>query len=129
MMVLADTSVWIDHLRRGSPLLMDLLDEALVACHPLVIGELACGNLRNREGILTLLSELPMALSAEHTEALKLLHDEQLHGRGLGWVDIHLLASARLTTCALWTLDKPLHQAAVMLDLAVTPRFPAAPAG
>jgi predicted nucleic acid-binding protein len=121
MIVLVDTSVWIDHLRGGKPRLADLLDGALVACHPLVIGELACGNLRNREEILALLSELPMALVADHAEALEFLHHHRLHGRGLGWVDVHLLASARLTESTLWTLDKSLHEAAVTLNLAVTP--------
>ena len=118
-MVLVDTSVWIDHLRRGNRGLADLLNRASVLCHPLVIGELACGSLQNRDEILGLLSALPMALVAEQDEALRLLDDERLYGRGLGWVDVHLLASARLTACALWTLDKPLSKAAGALDLPV----------
>ena len=122
-MVLVDTSVWIDHLRRGNRGLADLLNRASVLSHPLVIGELACGSLQNRDEILGLLSAaLPMALVAEHDEALRLLDDERLYGRGLGWVDVHLLASARLTVCALWTLDKPLSKAAGALDLSVKHR-------
>ena len=97
----------------------DLLNRASVLSHPLVIGELACGSLQNRDEILGLLSALPMALVAEHDEVLRLLDDERLYGRGLGWVGVHLLASARLTVCALWTLDKPLSKAAGALDLPV----------
>ena len=118
-MVLVDTSVWIDHLRRGNRGLAGLLNRALVICHPLVIGELACGSLQNRDETLGLLSALPMALMAEHDEVLWLLDDERLYGRGLGWVDVHLLASARLTACALWTLDKSLSKVAGALDLPV----------
>ena len=118
-MVLVDTSVWIDHLRRGNRGLADLLNRASVLSHPLVIGELACGRLENRDEIFSLLSALPMALVAEHDEVLRLLDDERLYGRGLGWVDVHLLASARLTVCTLWTLDKPLSKAADALDLPV----------
>ena len=121
-MVLVDTSVWIDHLRRGNRGLADRLDRMSVLPHPLVIGELACGSLENREEIFGLLSALPMALVAEHDEVLLLLDDERLYGRGLGWVDVHLLASARLTVCALWTLDKSLAKAAGALDLPVKHR-------
>ena len=77
-MVLVDTSVWIDHLRRGNRGLADLLNRASVLCHPLVIGELACGSLQNRDEILGLLSALPMALVAKQDEALRLLDDERL---------------------------------------------------
>ncbi len=118
-MVLVDSSVWIDHLRRGNRGLADLLNRVSVLSHPLVIGELACGSLENRDEIFGLLSALPMALVAEHDEVLRLLDDERLYGRGLGWVGVHLLASARLTVCALWTLDKPLSKAAGALDLPV----------
>ena len=100
----------------------DLLNRLSVLSHPLVIGELACGRLENRDEIFSLLSALPMALVAEHDEVLLLLDDERLYGRGLGWVDVHLLASARLTVCALWTLDKPLAKAAGALDLSVKHR-------
>jgi len=77
-----------------------------------VIGELACGNLRNRSEILSLLSALPGAKAADHDEAMGLLTDRELHGAGLGWVDTHLLASALITGCRLWTRDKALADAA-----------------
>lgn len=111
-MILVDTSVWIDHLRRGLPGLAGQLEEGTVLCHPFVVGELACGNLGNRNEILDLLQELPKASVAEDSEVLHLLQAGRLFGRGLGWVDAHLLASAKLTGCSLWTLDKALAKAA-----------------
>lgn len=118
MRVLVDTSVWIEHLRRGHTGLMDLLDEGSVLCHPFVIGELACGNLRNREEILRLLEALPATAVAEHGEVLQFVGARRLSGQGLGWIDMHLLASAILTGCSLWTLDKALNAAAVALEIA-----------
>ena len=94
-MILADTSVWVDHLRRDNRGLRRLLDDLMVLAHPLVIGELACGSLRNRREFLVLLSALPQAPSAEHEEVLRWMEDEGLYGRGLGWIEVHLLASAR----------------------------------
>jgi len=116
-MILVDTSVWVRHLRSGSERLRALLEEEQVFCHPFVIGELACGMLRNRQEVLSLLKALPQARVAEHEEVLHLLVGRRLHGRGLGWVDAHLLASALLTGCTLWTLDKPLGRAAAALDI------------
>ena len=84
----------------------------LIVCHPFVIGELACGNMRNREEILYLLAALPSATVAEHDEVLSLLSDRKLHGKGLGWIDMHLLASTLLSGCTLWTKDKALAEAA-----------------
>ncbi len=107
-MVLVDTSVWVSHLRETHAGLVDLLNDGEVACHPFIIGELACGNLRNRTVILTLLEALPMALSVEHKEVLAFIEGRDLMGKGLGYVDVHLLASAVLTGLPLWTLDKRL---------------------
>ena len=121
MMTLVDTSIWVDHLRRGNRRLAELLDEALVLSHPFVIGELVCGNLRNRREVLGLLSALPAAPVAEEGEVLRFVDAERLYGRGLGWIDVHLLASARLMACSLWSLDKPLVSAAESLRLAVKP--------
>ena len=111
-MTLVDTSVWVDHLRRGHAQLGALLERGHVFCHPFVVGELACGQLSERDRILRLLGMLPAAPVADHGEVLRLVHARRLHGRGLGWIDVHLLASALLAKCALWTLDKRLDEAA-----------------
>ena len=111
-MVLVDTSVWIDHFRRNSPALAELLNEATVLTHPFVLGELACGNMKNRGAILGSLEALPVAVPATHKETLRLIEDHRLWGRGIGWVDAHLLASALLSNCALWTLDEKLDRTA-----------------
>lgn len=116
-MILVDTSVWVDHLRRGGRALQELLGEGLVLCHPFVIGELACGRLRNRAEILTLLAALPAATAAGHEEAMGLVSDRDLQGKGLGWVDVHLLASALLSGCTLWTKDRALRAAARALNV------------
>ncbi len=107
-MILVDTSVWVDHLRRVVPLLGDLLAAGEVATHPFVIGELACGNLANRTEILRLLSALPTVKIATHAEVLQLTEARRMHGRGIGWIDMHLLASSLLSRTALWTRDKNL---------------------
>lgn len=111
-MILADTSVWIEHFRKNSRELSALLLDGRVVCHPFVIGELACGHLRNRAEILSLLAALPGARVAEHDEALRVAALHKLYGQGLGWIDVHLLASSLLTGCALWTRDKALVAAA-----------------
>ena len=98
-MILVDTSVWIDHLRRGNERLKSLLHDDQVLCHPFVIGELACGNLHNRNEVLYLLEALPGVPVADHTEVLHLIDAHRLYGQGLGWIDAHLLASALLTGC------------------------------
>lgn len=117
VVLLVDTSVWIQHLRAGSDPLKTLLDEGLVFCHPFVIGELACGQMRNRETILQLLSALPQVLVADHGEALELLERYALFGRGVGWIDVHLLAAALLSGVRLWTLDKRLMRIAAELGV------------
>jgi predicted nucleic acid-binding protein len=116
-MVLVDTSVWIEHLRKGSPALRDLLAEGRVLTHPFVIGELACGHLRNRDEILELVQALPQSKEAEDSEVLLFLEHHELHGSGLGWVDIHLLASALVTRCGLLTLDRRLKGIARELSI------------
>lgn len=118
-MILVDTSVWIEQLRRGSERLQSLLYDEQVLCHPFIIGELACGTLRNRQEILNLLSVLPKALVADHEEVVHLVEGRHLYGRGLGWVDVHLLASSILTRCTLWTLDKRLKQVAAALKISL----------
>jgi predicted nucleic acid-binding protein len=116
-MVLADTSVWVDHFRRGSPRLSALLDLGEVLCHPFVIGELACGNLRRRAEPLALLQALPSAQRATDEEVLAFIERHRLHGRGLGLVDMHLLASCALARALLWTADRRLRKAADDLGL------------
>ncbi|MBI2839307.1 MAG: PIN domain-containing protein [Acidobacteria bacterium] len=116
-MILVDTSVWIDHLRNGNAELTVLLQQDEVLTHPFIIGELACGTLRNRTEILRLLRELPEARLAEHQEALGLLESRRLWGCGIGWIDVHLLASALLSHSTVWTLDKQLSEVASSLKL------------
>jgi predicted nucleic acid-binding protein len=110
--ILVDTSLWIAHFRKGAPGLGELLRDGLVLVHPFVVGELACGNLRNRARILADLEALPSALSATHEEAMRLIEDRKLWGLGIGWIDGHLLAASLLSSCQLWTLDRRLRRAA-----------------
>jgi predicted nucleic acid-binding protein len=117
-MVLVDTSVWVEHFRRGWPELAGLLDAGSVVCHPFVLGELACGNLKNRREILELLQTLCTCPVATHEEVLQLIETNHLMGLGLGYIDVHLLASARLSGVPLWTLDRSLKTAASRLDVA-----------
>jgi predicted nucleic acid-binding protein len=112
MPILVDTSVWIDHFRTNSPTLRRLLDEDLVVCHPLVIGELACGTMKHRLEVLQSLAVLPTTLTIEYNELLTFIETHSLFGQGLGWIDVHLLASTLLQHATLWTLDQPLRQAA-----------------
>jgi predicted nucleic acid-binding protein len=119
--ILVDTSVWVDHLRVGDKALSSLLDAGMVLAHPFVIGELALGNLRQRGIVLSALSNLPHASVATDAEVLHFIDRHALFGRGIGYVDTHLLAAARLTAAAeLWTNDKRLHGVAVQLGLAIT---------
>jgi len=111
-MILVDTSIWIAHFRTGGSKLGDLLNQALVMVHPFVMGELACGNLKRRARILIDLEALPSAVSATHEEVMRLVEVRKLWGLGIGWIDAHLLASALLSNCQLWTLDGKLARAA-----------------
>lgn len=118
-MILVDTSVWVDHLRRGDARLRTLLETARVLAHPFVVGEIACGSLSDRTVVLELLRDLPMAAVAEAEEVLDFLDRQRLHGKGLGYVDVHLLASVVLTPGArLWTRDRRLHEIAMSLGCA-----------
>lgn len=114
-MILVDTSVWIDHLRRGNPDLVQALHDGRAACHPLVIGELACGRLANRAEVLVLMASLPRPPEPSHDEVLHFVERWALMGRGLGIVDVHLLAASRLGGIPLWTLDRRLGAVAEQL--------------
>lgn len=116
-MILVDTSVWVDHLRHTERGLVNLLNDGLVLTHNLVIQELACGNLSRREDFLELIASLPTAPVATHYEVLDLISSEKLYGTGLGSVDVHLIASARLGQGVIWSKDKVLAREASRLDL------------
>ena len=118
-MILVDASVWIEHFRVGSDRLRTLLFDEQVLCHPFVVGELACGTLQKRGEILSMLKALPEAHLLENEEVLGFLEARGLYGRGMGWVDAHLLASTLLTRCTLWTFDKPLRRAAAALNVLI----------
>src|SRR5215210_6782520 len=118
-MILVDTSVWIDHLRKDDPALARALDAGAVLVHPFVVGELACGNLKSRAEFLKLLRALPQAPVATEAEALAFIDGRALMGRGIGYLDVHLLASVALAgTATLWTQDKRLAAVARELGLA-----------
>jgi predicted nucleic acid-binding protein len=122
-MVLIDTSVWIDHLRQTNRHLSTLLEREHVYCHAFVIGELACGNLQNRAEILALLRMLAKACTLTHNEVLSFIENHDLMGKGLGYIDIILLASTMLTDCLLWTRDKALANAAKELEIGYDREF------
>lgn len=118
-MILVDTSVWVDHLRHGNPGLAALLMQGRVLAHPFVIGEIACGSLNKRAGTLDLLQQLPTAVVAEASEVLGYIDSRKLHGKGIGYVDVHLLVATALTGGArLWTRDRRLHAVAHELGCA-----------
>jgi predicted nucleic acid-binding protein len=117
--ILVDSSIWVDHLRKGDATLERMLNAEWVLAHPFVVGELALGSLRQRESILAALQDLPQVTVAGDTEVLRFINQEALYGYGIGYVDAHLLASVRLTPVAsLWTRDKRLHAVASRLGLA-----------
>ena len=118
-MILLDTSVWIDHLRQGDAQVASVLETGLVLSHPFVIGELACGQLKARAEILGLLAALPQALVAQEQEVLFFIERHSLMGRGIGYIDAHLLTAAALTEgVRLWTRDKRLDSLARELEIA-----------
>ena len=118
-MILVDTSVWIEHLRLAGAILSELLGDGEVLVHPFVLGELALGSLRQRDVFLSDLRDLPQAIVASDGEVLSLIDRRTLFGRGIGYVDAHLLAAARLTAGSkLWTHDRRLQAVAAQLDLA-----------
>ena len=118
-MILVDTSVWIDHFRTGERGLVAALEDESVLTHPFVIGELACGNLRNRAEVLNLIGRLPNPPIATDREALEFIDRMKLNAKGIGYIDVHLLASTLLTPSArLWTKDRRLASLASQLKVA-----------
>ena len=118
MTVLVDTSVWIAHWRAGERRLAQLLEANTVLVHPFVLGEIALGHITSRMDVLADLATLDAPRVAEHGEVLALVERSRLWGRGIGWVDAHLLASALLDRIGLWTLDAPLARVARELGVA-----------
>lgn len=116
-MILVDSSVWIEHFRSSDPKLRELLEQGLVLAHPFVTGELALGHLRKRDEVLSLMRALPSAPELSHDEALTFAEAHRLAGSGVGWIDAHLLASARLSGGRLWTRDPALGTVAARLGL------------
>jgi predicted nucleic acid-binding protein len=120
-MILVDTSIWIDHLRKGDATLTELLEQRRVVAHPFVTGELSLGSLRQREIVLSSLQELPQAEVARDDEVLHFIAHKALFGLRIGYIDAHLLASVQLTPgTSIWTRDKRLLAAAERLSLAAT---------
>jgi predicted nucleic acid-binding protein len=120
MVILVDSSVWVAHFRKNNRHLAALLHEEVVAIHPFVIGELACGHLHPRREILSLLHALPQSPVVNPSELLHLIERHHLPGSGIGFVDAHLLASSELMRGMLWTADRPLQRVADKLDLSYT---------
>ncbi len=117
-MVLVDTSIWVDHLRSKDQQLIHLLEQGKVSIHPMIIGELACGYLHQRQQLLGLLKNLSCVTEATHDEALHCLESNQLMGKGIGFIDLHLLASTLLTSnTSLWTRDRRLDDLAATLNI------------
>jgi predicted nucleic acid-binding protein len=116
--ILADTSIWIEHFRKGQANLAGLVDRKAILIHPIVIGELAMGNLHSRHATLQALHRLPTAAVAKFDEVLQFVEEHRLFGIGIGYMDAHLLAAARLSGALLWTLDTRFAEAAVRLKIA-----------
>ena len=120
MTVLIDTSIWIDHLRKSDKRLVSLLETQTISIHPFVLGELACGNIHNRKEIIALLHALPFITKVDDDELLFFIERYALMGRGIGLVDIHLLAACYLNSCLLWTKDRRLRDIAVEMGIEFT---------
>ena len=117
-MILVDTSIWVEHLRKGTGPLAKLLEEDSVVIHPFIIGELACGSMTNRREILDLLAALPVVKIAGHAEVMQFVEQNRLYGCGIGWIDAHLLSSALLSDARILTSDRRLLRVAQSLDIA-----------
>ncbi len=119
--MLVDTSVWIDHFRRSHPALVTALERGEAQCHEFILGELSCGTLSRRDEVLELMQTLPRVAPVAHDEAMALVAERRLWGRGMGWVDVNLLAATLVAGGRLWTLDRRLREVARDLGVAWDP--------
>ena len=126
--ILVDTSVWIKHLRESEKNLVRLLEQGLVACHPFIIGELACGGIKNRHEIISLLNDLPSTDILDHYDIMEFIEYRKIMNKGIGYVDVHLLGSALVTETPLWTFDKALKKIANQLSIEYDIKFKRYPA-
>ena len=117
-LILVDTSVWIKHLRESDNNLIRLLVQGLVACHPFIIGELACGSIKNRHEIISLLNDLPSTEMLDHHDIMEFIEYRKIMNKGIGYVDVHLLGSALISETPLWTFDNALKKIANQLSIA-----------
>ena len=115
--ILVDTSVWIKHLREGDQNLTQLLEQGLVACHPYIIGELACGGIKNRYEIITLLNDLPSTDLLDHSDIMEFIENRKIMNKGIGYIDVHLLGSALVSDTPIWSFDKALSKIAFQLSV------------
>ena len=115
--ILVDTSVWIKHLRESDKNLVRLLEQGVVACHPFIIGELACGSIKNRNEIISLLDDLPSTDILDHSDIMEFIEYRKIMNKGIGYVDVHLLGSALVSDTPLWTFDKALKKVANQLSI------------
>jgi len=119
--ILVDSSIWMDHFRKQNTHLIAVLERDEACIHPFVIGEVACGNLKNRKEIIDLLHALPDVQKAEDDEILFFIERHHLNGRGVGLIDIHLLAACLMAGCRLWTADKRLQKVAREMHIEHSP--------
>lgn len=121
--ILVDTSVWIKHLRESDKSLVRLLEQGAVACHPFIIGELACGCIKNRNEIISLLDDLPSTDILDHYDIMEFIEYRKIMNKGIGYVEVHLLASALVSETPLWTFDKALKKIANQLSIKYDIKF------
>ena len=121
-LILVDTSVWIKHLRESDKNLVRLLEHGLVACHPFIVGEIACGGIKNRYEIINLLNDLPSTDILDHNEIMEFIEYRKIMNKGIGYIDVHLLGSALVSETPLWTFDKALSKIANQLSIGVSRR-------
>ena len=116
-LILVDTSVWIKHLREGDQNLTRLLEQGLVASHPFIIGEIACGDIKNRYEIISLINDLPSTDVLDHSDIMEFIENRKIMNKGIGYIDVHLLGSVLVSDTRIWTFDKALKKMAFQLSV------------